>query len=41
MRSEDEFQVNQRYQQRIYVSYLKVNKMFKCIINLVQSDSFL
>ena len=41
MRSEDEFQVNQRYQQRIYVNYLKVNKMFECIIDLVQSDSFL
>lgn len=41
MRSKDDIQVNQRYQQRIYVNYLKVNKMFICTINLVQFDSFL
>lgn len=41
MQSEDEVQVNQRYQQRIYANYLKVNKMSKCIINHARSDSFL
>jgi len=41
MLSEDELLVNQHYQQRIYANYLKVNKMFECIINHVQSDSFL
>jgi hypothetical protein len=38
---EDELLVNQHYQQRIYANYLKVNKMFECIINHAQSDSFL
>ena len=40
MLSEDVLQVNQHYQQRIYANYLKVNKMFECIIIHAQSDSF-
>ena len=40
MQSEDEVQVNQRYQQRIYANYLKVNKMFECITIHAQFDSF-